>query len=123
MWLGQASPWPALLYHQTLDVPREMMDAVGGGKHRGSAGSEGEADQSMPRHLQHGAPFRTDLHDATFAGERGGHVQVAAHIEGKALRASQAAIERGYIPLRIDFVHAIETGSGRSGNEQVSVRT
>src|ERR1051325_1245808 len=77
---------------QAGDVPREMMHGAAGRQDNRTAGREGEAHQALSRGFQTGFGVGRELDDASRAAERRGYVEIAARVEGKALRAAQTLI-------------------------------
>ena len=78
---------------QSLDVPSQMVNGVGGGKDDGAARGKGQTHQRSAGDLQRRLAIRTDLDDATFAGERSCDIEIAFGVECHALRSSQATVE------------------------------
>src|SRR5258708_21189802 len=64
-----------------------------------------------------------NFHSATLAREGSRHIHVAHSVEGQTLRASQAAEECVYRPLRIDPVNGVKARGSRSRYKKVSLRT
>src|SRR5260221_8785492 len=49
---------------------------------------------SLAGDCEGGLALGRDLHDAAFAGERGGDIDIALDIKGQALRTSETAVEQ-----------------------------
>ena len=62
--------------------------------------------------------LRTKSNDAAFAADRCCHVEIAAAVEGEALRTAKSAEKRADFSGRIDPIDAVETGSRRAGDEK-----
>src|SRR5260370_34325275 len=77
----------------------------------------------MAGDFQNGIALRRNFHNATLAGEGGRHVHVAYSVKSQTLRASQAAEECVYRPLRIDPVNGVKARGSRSRYKKVSLRT
>ena len=96
-----------------------LLSGAGSGEDDGASGGEGEAYKTLTCYFKIRQAVGRDFHDAAGSGERGGDVEIAAHVEGEALRSSQAFVESGHSSVGIDFEDAIVG----AGDEQVSVRT
>src|SRR5215469_11393922 len=103
---------------QSLDIPRKVIDGSGGGENHGSSRGESEADEVVAGDFKAGLRIRGDLHDAAFSVLRRGDIEVGINVEGKSLRASQAAEEVRDRAVTVDPVHGIETRSSGSGDIQ-----
>src|SRR5260370_4162540 len=102
-----------------VDGSASLLGGAAGGEDDGASGGEGEADQALACDFEIRQAVGRDLHDATGAGERGGDVEIAVHVEGEALRPSQAFVESRHSSAGIDLENAVIG----TGDEQVSVRT
>src|SRR3954469_6187885 len=78
---------------QALDVPTEVVHGVLGGENDGAAGCKGQSDQVLGSDDQAGLLIGRDTDDATLALQRGRDEEIAVDVAGKALRASEAAVE------------------------------
>src|ERR1700733_13799005 len=108
---------------QALNIPGKMLDSRRCGENNGASGSERQADQALSGHFKTRFSVGSDLHDAALSGHRRGYIQVAVDIEGDALRAAEPFVESGDGSVRIDLVHAVETGRCGAGHEQIAIRT
>src|ERR1700730_5315507 len=106
----------------SLNAPRKMMHAAGGSQHGGAARCEGQAYESGTGNLERGLGVGRDLDDTAFAGNRSRHIEIALHIKRQALGTSQTSVKGRNPSVRIDLVHAIETGGCGSGHKQIPVR-
>src|SRR5574340_651905 len=104
-----------------LDVPGEVVDGAAGGQYGGAAGGEGQAHQALSGDVEGGLVVRGDFDDAALAGERGGYVEVTLDVESQPLGAAQTAVVHAHAAVGVDLVHAVEAGSGGSGDEQAAV--
>src|SRR5690242_13716240 len=102
----------------TLNIPGKMVDGVAGGQDSGAAGSKGEPDQALTGDFEGGLRIRCQLDDAALAAQGGGGVEIAVHVEGQALRTSQATIEDSHCAVRVNPIDGIKARGSRSGHEQ-----
>jgi hypothetical protein len=101
------------------DVPVDGVQRVVGGDHRAAGGQKREADDVAAAEDQFGFSLWRDANDSTFAGERTGHVKIAATIKREALRAAEAAEKRGDFARGINAIHAVEAGGCGAGDIQL----
>ena len=86
---------PALAVERgAFHVPIERVERVGGGDVGAAIWEQREADDVAAAEDEFGFSILIDARNAAAAGERTGDVEIAGLIEGEALRAAQAAIER-----------------------------
>src|SRR5258708_14572174 len=77
----------------------------------------------MAGDFQNGIALWRNFHNATLAREGGRHVHVAYSVKSQTLRASQAAEECVYRPLRIDPVNGVKARGSRSRYKKVALRS
>src|SRR5713101_5286421 len=105
---------------QSLNIPGNVVDGGVGGKDGRLARSERQSNQALARDLEVGLALRSDFHDAAFAGERGGDIDIALDIKSQTLRTSQTAVEYRHSSMWVDLVNAVVTGRARAGDEHIS---
>ena len=85
-------------------------------------GAKRESDQVVSGDHEAGFLLRSDAHDAAFAVERGGDVQVAVDVEGEALGTTEATVEHRDFAFRTDHVYGVEAAGRGPGDVEVAVR-
>src|SRR6185437_9214804 len=103
-----------------LYIPGKMVDGVAGGQNSGTARGKRDPHQAMAGDLKRGLRILGQPDDAAFAAQGGGYIEIAIHIQGQTLGASQTAIKHGNAAVRVNPINGIEAGGGGSGDKQVA---